>query len=240
MHLHTPGGKYEARVPIFGAYNAMNVLQSVLLAQEILTRADVPVEEQRRAIVRTLPGLVLPAGRLEHCEGADDDLIVLVDFAHTDDALRSALSGVRRVLPGGARLWCVFGCGGDRDRTKRPRMGAVVSGLADRVVITSDNPRTESPSGIIDEVLAGIEPGDRGRVGVQADRAQAIRSAIMDASPGDVVLIAGKGHETEQILPDGMGGTRTVHFDDREHARLALRERRLRTQSARTERAGSA
>lgn len=240
LELRTPGGDCEARVPIFGAYNAMNVLQSVLLAQEILTRADVPADDQRRAIVRTLPGLVLPAGRLEHCESGGDDLTVLVDFAHTDDALHSALSGVRRVLPGGARLWCVFGCGGDRDRTKRPRMGAVVAELADRVVITSDNPRTESPGGIIDEVLSGIEPGRRGRVGVQADRATAIRSTITDASPGDVILIAGKGHETEQIVPDGVGGTRTIHFDDREHARLALRERRLRTQSASAERAGSA
>lgn len=240
LRLRTPGGVYETRIPIFGAYNAMNVLQSVLMAQEILTRADVAVDEQHEGIARTLPKLKLPQGRLEHCEGVDDDLIVLVDFAHTDDALRSALSGVRRVLPGGAELWCVFGCGGNRDRTKRPRMGAVVAELADRAVITSDNPRTESPSGIIDEVLAGIEAEDRERVLVQPDRARAIRSAIMDAATGDVILIAGKGHETDQTLPDGMGGTRTIRFDDREHARLALRERRLRAQSASSERAGSA
>ncbi len=226
--LDTPSGRFEATVPIVGAYNAMNVLQSVLLAQQVLTRTGIDQAAQREAIEQMLPELVLPMGRLEHCEGDGDDLVVMVDFAHTDDALRSALSGVKRVLPDGAALWCIFGCGGNRDQTKRPRMGKAVAEFADHVVISSDNPRTELPSAIIDQVLGGIDASERGRVRVQADRAKAIHSTILDAKPGDVIVIAGKGHETEQIVPDGMGGTRTIHFDDREHAKAAMRERRLR------------
>lgn len=228
MILNTPAGRFEATVPIVGAYNAMNVLQSVLLAQHVLSTLGVEQQVQREAIESMLPKLVLPMGRMEHCEGAGDDLSVLVDFAHTDDALRSALSGIKRVLPKGSALWCVFGCGGNRDQTKRPRMGEAVAEYADHIVISSDNPRTEVPSAIIAQVLDGIDPADRERVRVQADRAKAIHSSVMDASPGDVIVIAGKGHETEQILPDGMGGTRTIHFDDREHAKAVLRERRLR------------
>jgi len=226
--LHTPSGSFETRIPMFGAFNAMNTLQSVLLAQAILTKAGVPESEQNETINAALPTLKLPMGRMEHCESVGDDLIVLVDFAHTDDALRSSLMGLRRVLPDGAALWCLFGCGGNRDQTKRPRMGEVVSQLADHIVITSDNPRTESPGAIINQVLDGIDPLKRPRVRVQADRATAIHDSILNAKPGDVIIIAGKGHETEQIVPDGMGGTRTIRFDDRKHASEALRERRFR------------
>ena len=237
--LHTPDGEFKALLPMFGPYNAVNTLQSVLMAQAMLTKLGVSPEKLHAAIEHTLPRLKLPMGRLEHCESDADDLTVLVDFAHTDDALRSALSGVRRVLPAGAKLWCVFGCGGNRDQTKRPRMGGAVAQYADMVVVSSDNPRTESPSAIITQVLEGIDKDKRGGVRVQPDRARAIHDAIIDASPGDVVVIAGKGHETEQILPDGMGGTRTIHFDDREHAKLALRERRLRAQSRQAQQAGT-
>ena len=237
--LHTPGGDFHAKVPIFGAYNALNILQSVLMAQAVLSKLGVSEDDQRSAIEETLPTLTLPMGRLEHCETQEDDITVLVDFAHTDDALRSALSGVRRVLPGGAKLWCVFGCGGNRDQTKRPRMGAAVAESADHIVVSSDNPRTESPSSIITQVLEGIDQSQRERVRVKPDRARAIHDSIIDAKPGDVIVIAGKGHETEQILPDAMGGTRTIHFDDREHASLALRERRLRAKEAEAERAGA-
>lgn len=237
--IHTPGGDFGARIPILGSYNTLNVLQSVLLAQAILDRLEIPVDVQRESISATLPTLTLPMGRLEHCETGEDDITVLVDFAHTDDALRAALTGVRRVLPDGAKLWCVFGCGGSRDQTKRPRMGAVVAEHGDMVVVSSDNPRTESPSDIITQVLEGIAASDRERTRVQPDRARAIHSTVMDASKGDVIVIAGKGHETEQIVPDGMGGTRTIHFDDREHARLALRERRLRAKESNAERAGA-
>lgn len=237
--IHTPDGDFHARIPIFGVYNALNTLQSVLLAQAILTKLGIPSEAQHEAIGATLPTLSLPMGRLEHCETTDDDITVLVDFAHTDDALRASLSGVRKVLPDGARLWCVFGCGGNRDQTKRPRMGEVVAQHADMVVVSSDNPRTESPSSIITQVLEGVAATQRDRTRVQPDRARAIHDSIMDASKGDVIVIAGKGHETEQVVPDGMGGTRTIHFDDREHARLALRERRLRAKDSNAERAGA-
>jgi UDP-N-acetylmuramoyl-L-alanyl-D-glutamate--2,6-diaminopimelate ligase len=113
---------------------------------------------------------------------------------------------------------CVFGCGGDRDRTKRPKMGKIAAELADIAVVTSDNPRTEDPQRILDDVLAGIDPHTNPIV--IGDRAEAIHSAILQAQPGDGVLIAGKGHEDYQIL-----GTEKVHFDDREQARAALQQR---------------
>jgi len=228
LALRTPAFELSGRMPIFGRYNALNLLQAVLLAQRVLGRCGIDPTKQRDAMTGALARLVLPLGRLEHAEGDDDDLIALVDFAHTDDALGNALDAVRQVLPDGANLWCVFGCGGDRDSTKRPRMGEAVASRADHIVITSDNPRTEPPSRIIDEVLAGIDADTRRRVSVQPDRARAIHHAVLSAAGGDVIIIAGKGHETEQILPDGLGGTRAIHFDDREHARAALRERRLR------------
>jgi UDP-N-acetylmuramoyl-L-alanyl-D-glutamate--2,6-diaminopimelate ligase len=174
---------------------------------------------------------------------------VFVDYAHSDDSLANVLRAVGHVMPGrdhagqrvmdaagapatGAatgRLWVVFGCGGDRDRTKRPRMGLVAARLADRVVVTSDNPRRERPSDIVDEILAGIPSELRHKVEVKVDRQQAIRHAIEHASRGDVVVIAGKGHEREQIISNGSGGTISVHFDDREVARTILAQRRAST-----------
>lgn len=238
LTLTTPGGQISARVPIFGRYNAMNILQAVLVAQKVMTDLKVPVDEQRRVLIETLPTLTLPPGRLEQAHEEGDGLTVLVDFAHSDDALASALRAVRSVLPEGASLWCVFGCGGDRDTTKRPRMGKVVAEHADHIVITSDNPRTEVPGRIIEQILTGIDPAQRARALAQPDRASAIAHAIKHASPGDVIVIAGKGHETEQISSDGMGGTRTIHFDDREHARIALRERRFRLKTPPPQRPG--
>ena len=225
--VRTPMAVYEQRVAMFGAYNAANVLQAVLLAEHVLMRAGIEAKEVEEAINESFAVLHLPSGRLERVGNDEDDLRVFVDFAHTDDALRSALGAVRRVLDSGSRLVCVFGCGGDRDATKRPRMGKVASELADSLVITSDNPRTELPSRIIDEIIAGVGEAERSKINVQSDRAQAIEHAILNASDGDVIVIAGKGHETEQISPDGMGGTRRVHFDDREYALKALRQRRL-------------
>lgn len=228
IQLETPAGMINTCVPIFGSYNAMNILQATLIAQHVLTLAGISQADQKQELEAELEHLVLPAGRLEHAESELDDLTVLVDFAHTDDALSSALGAIRAVLPAGSGLCCVFGCGGDRDQTKRPRMGAVAAKLADTIVITSDNPRTEPPNQIINQINAGIEPSDQHKVNVQSDRSRAISYAIANANPGDVIIIAGKGHETQQISPDGSGGTRSVHFDDREHAKLALRERRLR------------
>jgi UDP-N-acetylmuramoyl-L-alanyl-D-glutamate--2,6-diaminopimelate ligase len=149
--------------------------------------------------------------------GATGELpAVLVDYAHTPDGLDNALQACRPFTRG--RLICVFGCGGDRDRSKRPQMGAIAARLADAVVVTSDNPRTEDPQRILDDVLAGIPAGTV--LQVEADRAAAIASAIAEAGSDDLVLIAGKGHEDYQIL-----GTTKVHFDDREEAEKALRQR---------------
>jgi UDP-N-acetylmuramoyl-L-alanyl-D-glutamate--2,6-diaminopimelate ligase len=142
---------------------------------------------------------------------------VLVDYAHTPDGLENALMACRPFTRG--RLVCVFGCGGDRDRTKRPLMGEIAARLADVVVVTSDNPRTEDPQAILQDVVAGIPAGTE--FSVEQDRASAIAAAIAAAAPGDLVLIAGKGHEDYQIL-----GTTKVHFDDREEAEKALRARR--------------
>ena len=208
--LRGPWGAARGRVALVGGHNVENLLHAVA-AGVMTSDLDAPAIEAALASVGAPPGRLEPVGAGQPR--------VLVDYAHTDDALARVLASVREVMTEG-RLWVVFGCGGDRDRTKRPRMGAAAAAGADRVVVTSDNPRTESPSAIIDEVLAGI--ADRDRVAVHADREAAIRSAICDAGEHDVVLIAGKGHETEQIVPDGSGGTRALAFDDRAVAADAL------------------
>jgi UDP-N-acetylmuramoyl-L-alanyl-D-glutamate--2,6-diaminopimelate ligase len=141
---------------------------------------------------------------------------VLVDYAHTPDGLENALAACRPFTKG--QLVCVFGCGGDRDRGKRPQMAAIAARLADRVVLTSDNPRTEDPQRILDDVVVGIPAGTE--LTVEVDRAAAIAAAIAAAGPSDLLLIAGKGHEDYQIL-----GTTKIHFDDREEAEKALRLR---------------
>jgi UDP-N-acetylmuramoyl-L-alanyl-D-glutamate--2,6-diaminopimelate ligase len=219
---------FGARVALFGAHNAMNTLQAVAACWVVLGRAGVDERDRRALIERALTLVHPPRGRLEPVHAPGDDLRVFVDFAHSDDALGRALEAVRGAMPRGGRLWVVFGCGGERDRTKRPRMGLAAARGADHVVITSDNPRSEPPARIVGDVLEGVPPGDRGRVQIHIDRALAIRAAIDQASPGDVVLIAGKGHETEQILPDGAGGKVTRRFVDQEFAAGALESRRLR------------
>jgi UDP-N-acetylmuramoyl-L-alanyl-D-glutamate--2,6-diaminopimelate ligase len=200
---------FDVRTPLVGMHNVSNFLAAVSAAAALGVEPLVAAEG-----ASTVAGV---RGRLERVE-ADSDLRVFVDYAHTEDALRQVLGFLRTV---GARpLCCVFGCGGDRDRTKRPRMGRVAAELADRVVLTSDNPRTEDPAAILAEVLDGV-PGDlRDRVTVVPDRREAIRRALCDAPSGASVLVAGKGHEDYQIL-----GTSKVPFDDAAEARdgLALR-----------------
>lgn len=244
LAMEGPWGVIECNITLIGRYNAMNVLQASAAAFALgLTREQ---------LCAALPTLTSPPGRLERVSTPKDNITVFVDYAHSDDSLRNVLACVGNVIPGrhhgGAllrgtsgtlrssplplrtgqpatgRLWVVFGCGGDKDRTKRPRMGKAAIELADQIVVTSDNPRTERPSDIVDEVLAGIPKEERHRMTVQIDRGMAIRFAIENAQPGDVVVVAGKGHETEQILlrPDGSGQTMTIHFDDREVARAAL------------------
>jgi UDP-N-acetylmuramoyl-L-alanyl-D-glutamate--2,6-diaminopimelate ligase len=139
----------------------------------------------------------------------------VVDYAHTPDSLENMLKAARPFVKG--KVICVFGCGGDRDRTKRPKMGAIAAQLSDLAVVTSDNPRTEDPQKILEDVLEGI-PAEVTPL-VEADRRSAIYKAIAQAKPGDAVLIAGKGHEDYQIL-----GTEKIHFDDREEAEAALKK----------------
>jgi UDP-N-acetylmuramoyl-L-alanyl-D-glutamate--2,6-diaminopimelate ligase len=158
-----------------------------------------------------------------------DDVTAVVDYAHTDDALRNLLETARPLARG--RLITVFGCGGDRDRSKRPLMGAVAARLSDVVIVTSDNPRTEDPARIIDEVKRGLPGGERNghrATGPEClaivDRRTAIARAIDEAQPGDLVLIAGKGHEKYQVI-----GDRVLPFDDVAVARDALQRRRSRS-----------
>ncbi|MCY2929150.1 MAG: UDP-N-acetylmuramoyl-L-alanyl-D-glutamate--2,6-diaminopimelate ligase [Planctomycetota bacterium] len=157
-------------------------------------------------------------GRLERVD-VPAPYSVFVDYAHTDDALGNVLGALRPLLHGG-RVIVVFGCGGDRDRTKRPRMAAVAQDLADRVIVTSDNPRSERPEAIIEEILAGLSEQGRRRTDVVADRREAIEQALAQAAPGDIVLLAGKGHETEQVV-----GSQRLHFDDVEVAAEIMRRR---------------
>jgi UDP-N-acetylmuramoyl-L-alanyl-D-glutamate--2,6-diaminopimelate ligase len=208
--LVSPVGEGTFRSPLVGRFNLMNVLQAV----GVLAQLEIP-------LARLLEGLAsfrgVP-GRMERVAGPGGRLspAVLVDYAHTPDGLENALAACRPFTRG--RLICVFGCGGDRDRSKRPQMGAIAARLADAVVVTSDNPRTEDPSRILEDVVAGIPAGTD--LQVQADRAAAIAASIAAARPEDLVLIAGKGHEDYQIL-----GTTKIHFDDREEAERALRAR---------------
>jgi UDP-N-acetylmuramoyl-L-alanyl-D-glutamate--2,6-diaminopimelate ligase len=157
-------------------------------------------------------------GRLERCDDDRDDIRVLVDYAHTPDALERVLSAVRRVTAG--EVICVFGCGGDRDPQKRPKMGAAVAAGATRAIVTSDNPRSEDPAAIVRAIEPGFA-GSRTPYVVELDRARAIDDAVLGARAGDAVVIAGKGHETEQIV-----GAERRRFDDRVEARRALERRR--------------
>jgi len=225
LGLTGPFGAIDVWVPLVGSFNAMNVLEAVACAFECGMTAQ--------QIVQGCARLDAPPGRLERVPTRGDEPLILVDFAHTEDGLRSALSTANRVK-GDGRLIAVFGCGGDKDRTKRPKMGRVATEIADFAIITSDNPRTERPGDIIDAVLTGVDERDRAKVSVQADRKRAIFHAISFAQAHDIIVIAGKGHETEQILPDGQGGTITHHFDDREVAKEAIAERRAAVRGTRT------
>jgi len=187
-----------------GTHNCLNLASAAGAAHA----AGVALDD----IARTAESFRGIRGRLEPVE-AGQDFAVLVDYAHTPDALDAVLRSLRPETKG--RLICVFGCGGDRDRSKRAPMGAIVSELADTAIVTSDNPRSEDPARIIEEILAGI--ADRSRLSVEPDRAKAIAVAIESAGKGDVVVIAGKGHETEQIV-----GAERRPFDDRAVALAAL------------------
>ncbi|MGE3106806.1 MAG: UDP-N-acetylmuramoyl-L-alanyl-D-glutamate--2,6-diaminopimelate ligase [Phycisphaerales bacterium] len=247
----------DMRVPLVGQHNVMNALQAASAAAAVVSgaiRKPALASAARPGPLRTPADLLravarcaAPPGRLQCLTSPADPISVYVDYAHSDDALRTVLRVLRDAMRSadpsagsGPALTVVFGCGGDRDATKRPRMGAVAWELADRVCLTSDNPRTEDPMSIIREILSGIPGGagtppsdlDSARLIVEPDRERAIVRIIRSARAGDVVLIAGKGHEDYQILPAGPVDshgrairTITRHFDDREVAEAALRLR---------------
>lgn len=207
--LHTPAGEVSFRSPLVGQYNLSNLLAAV--------GAVLHLGLDLESVVEALPQFPGVPGRMERVQiKPEQDISVIVDYAHTPDSLENLLKASRPFIQG--KMICVFGCGGDRDRTKRPKMGKIAAELADVAVVTSDNPRTEDPERILQDILEGIEPSVEPIV--IGDRAKAIHTAILQAQPGDGVLIAGKGHEDYQIL-----GTEKIHFDDREQAREALAER---------------
>jgi UDP-N-acetylmuramoyl-L-alanyl-D-glutamate--2,6-diaminopimelate ligase len=213
--IRTPRGTIRVESKLVGRPNVYNILAAVAAA----TALDVPFDAIERGL-QTLDGV---PGRFQVVSSPADELTVVVDYAHTDDALRNLLETARPLAHG--RLITVFGAGGDRDRTKRPLMGAVAGRLSDLIVVTSDNPRSEDPERIIEEVQRGITADTRRdsaqRVLAIVDRRAAIAKAVELARPGDLVLVAGKGHEKYQVI-----GDRTLPFDDVAVARDALARRR--------------
>lgn len=218
----TPRGTLRLKSPLVGRPNAYNILAAAAAAMAL----DLPFN----AIERGIAQLSNVPGRFQVVSSPADDVRVVVDYAHTDDALKNLLETARPLASG--RVITVFGCGGDRDRTKRPLMGAVAARLSDLVILTSDNPRSEDPNQIIEEVKRGIVvPPGRPSTGASSikstpylaipDRKSAIERAVLEAAAGDLVLIAGKGHEKYQVI-----GDRTLPFDDVEVARATLARRR--------------
>lgn len=217
LSLSPEGSSFEIdeqrwSIPLIGRPHVENAIVAIGICRSLGLNDEV--------IAKGLASMPPVPGRLERIESNESRAIdVIVDFAHTPDALEALIATCREIAPG-RRLVLVFGCGGDRDRTKRPEMGRIATN-ADRVLVTSDNPRSEDPTMITDEILSGIGADDLPRVDVVVDRAAAIKQAIESALDGDVVVIAGRGHESMQEV----AGVK-VPFDDREVARLALGGRR--------------
>ena len=210
----TPAGSLRIASKLVGRPHVYNILAAVATG---LALGFDPAD-----IAQGVNDCPIVAGRFEQVtttETPHPSFAVIVDYAHTDDALKNVLQTAREVAGAGKRVVTVFGCGGDRDRTKRAPMGEIAASLSDVTIVTSDNPRSEDPEAIICEIEIGLKRAGR-PYKKMVDRREAIFQAINEASEGDVVLIAGKGHETYQII-----GARTIHFDDREVAREALRKR---------------
>ena len=203
--MHSPWGSFDLASPLLGRFN----LSNVVAALTSLGALGYSMAE----LVAALPNVSTIEGRMQRIDSAAD-IGVIVDYAHTPDALEKALEAVSQHTEG--NVWCVFGCGGDRDQGKRPQMGEVAQRYADHVVVTSDNPRNENASEIINQILGGIDCP----AAVEEDRAAAIEFAVMNAKPGDSVLLAGKGHEDYQLV----AGKR-LPFSDITQARLALAKR---------------
>ncbi len=205
FRLEAPGAAQEITSPLAGRHNVYNILAAICTAASYAI--ELPVIAQGIAACRAVPG------RFERIDEGQPFLVV-VDYAHTDDALRNVIGVARGLQP--KRVITLFGCGGDRDRAKRPLMGMAAASASDFVVLTSDNPRSEDPLGIINDALVGLRRYDTPHL-IEVDRAKAIRAALAEARDGDIVIIAGKGHEPYQVLRD-----RTIDFDDRAAARAAL------------------
>jgi UDP-N-acetylmuramoyl-L-alanyl-D-glutamate--2,6-diaminopimelate ligase len=205
----SPAGKIEVRSPLVGRINVYNILAAI--------GAGIGLGLDREAIEAGIAALDQVPGRFARIDEGQP-FLVIVDYAHTDDALRNLIQTARD-LPHAGRIITLFGCGGDRDRTKRPLMGEAAGSLSDMVVLTSDNPRGEDPLRILNDAVVGLQKTGAKYV-VEPDRERAISIAMEEAREGDIVLLAGKGHETTQILRD-----RTLDFDDHVKARDALRKR---------------
>ncbi len=205
----TDAGEREIRLAVGGFFNVYNSLGAIAACLALGLSLD--------AIADALNGFTGVPGRFEAVPSAQE-FTVIVDYAHTPDGIANVLQSARALQP--RRLVVVFGCGGDRDKGKRPKMGALAAELADRVFVTSDNPRSEDPGAIIADILAGIPAEARAKVSTEPDRRAAIEAAIRDAAKDDLIVIAGKGHEDYQIFAD-----RTIHFSDREVAAEILRSR---------------
>lgn len=220
--LRTPAGEREMMLPMPGRFNVANALGALAAAHALGGDLDV--------LVTALEAGVHVPGRFEPVD-AGQDFAVLIDYAHTPDSLENVLAAARELVQGeggqdGGRVICVFGAGGDRDRGKRPLMGEIAARMADEVLVTSDNPRSEDPEVIIAEIMAGAVRGPSVRT--ITDRRQAIAEAVADGQSGDVLVIAGKGHEQGQEFEGG----RKAPFDDATVAREALDGLRLKTRSA--------
>jgi UDP-N-acetylmuramoyl-L-alanyl-D-glutamate--2,6-diaminopimelate ligase len=201
---------HDKRFPVTSRLVGKINVYNILAAAGAALGQGIPPE----TVARGVAALEAVPGRFERVDEGQPFMVV-VDYAHTDDALRNTINVARNLGP--KRILTLFGCGGDRDRTKRPLMGQTAAELSDFVVLTSDNPRSEDPLSIMNDALVGIRRTDVAHV-VEPDRKAAITRAIKEARPGDIVILAGKGHETYQVLKD-----QTIHFDDREVAREVLR-----------------
>lgn len=199
--------KYQIETPLLGLYNVYNSLAAITASSVLGIKPN--------KIIKGLEKFTVVPGRLEKVD-AGQPFTVVVDYAHTDDALTNVLASLRKLNP--SKIITVFGCGGDRDRSKRPLMGEAATKLSDFVFVTSDNPRSEDPSKIVLDIEVGIKRTEKTNYEIVVDRREAIERAIKHAQPGDIVLLAGKGHETYQIFRD-----KTIHFDDREIAREILK-----------------
>jgi UDP-N-acetylmuramoyl-L-alanyl-D-glutamate--2,6-diaminopimelate ligase len=205
----TPAGKIEVDSPLVGRINVYNILAAI--------GAAVALEIPNRKIEEGIARLQGVPGRFERIDEGQPFLVV-VDYAHTDDALRNLIATARDISAG-ARIITLFGAGGERDRIKRPMMGEAAGSASDLVVLTSDNPRSEDPLLIINDVVVGLQKANA-NYRIEPDREKAIGIAFDEAREGDIVLLAGKGHETYQVLRDG-----PIAFDDREKARAILRRK---------------